>query len=299
MSEEEAASGLARWRSQRPTVPSVSAGADANAKPGRQGGRPNSRGHRGHGLARGVVLGSEADLLERCQVSRTVFREAIRLLEHQQVAHTRRGPGGGLVVAEPTIVPSSTRSSSIVRRVDADSTRSWRPASFWRSSRPARIRTDRRSGVVRLSSSSPAGTGRPRARPAGACRARGCRQSRRGLALFIDVFNQVAQLYSPDWQRLGSNVEKEAVHAHAMIAEAVMAGDGGLARNRMRKHLQAEAEFFRRRRSTRQLLPDSVVLADSGLGKGAGRSPTTSPDHRGRGSAAGGPGGDRARADRP
>ena len=54
-----------------------------------------------------------------------------------------------------------------------------------------------------------------------------------------------------------------------MIAEAVMAGDAGLATNRMRKHLQAEAEFFRRRRSTRQLLPDSVVLAESGQGKGA------------------------------
>ena len=54
-----------------------------------------------------------------------------------------------------------------------------------------------------------------------------------------------------------------------MIAEAIMAGDAGLARNRMRKHLQAEADFFRRRRSTRQLLPDSVVLAQSGQGKGA------------------------------
>ena len=42
-----------------------------------------------------------------------------------------------------------------------------------------------------------------------------------------------------------------------------------LPRNRMRKHLQAEADFFRHRRSTLQLLPDSVVLAESGLGKGA------------------------------
>ena len=48
-----------------------------------------------------------------------------------------------------------------------------------------------------------------------------------------------------------------------------MAGDASLARNRMRKHLQAEADFFRRRRSTRQLLPDSVVLAESAQGKGA------------------------------
>src|SRR5271154_7418735 len=51
----------------------------------------------------GEVLGSETDLLERYQVSRAVFREAVRLVEHQQVARTRRGPGGGLVVTEPTV----------------------------------------------------------------------------------------------------------------------------------------------------------------------------------------------------
>ncbi len=34
----------------------------------------------------GDVLGSETDLLERYQVSRAVFREAVRLVEHQQVA---------------------------------------------------------------------------------------------------------------------------------------------------------------------------------------------------------------------
>src|SRR5260370_11617043 len=51
----------------------------------------------------GELVGSEAELLERYQVSRAVFREAVRLLEHQQVARTRRGPGGGLVITEPTV----------------------------------------------------------------------------------------------------------------------------------------------------------------------------------------------------
>src|ERR1700744_2567297 len=51
----------------------------------------------------GQILGSEAELLARYQVSRAVFREAVRLVEHQQVARTRRGPGGGLVVTEPTV----------------------------------------------------------------------------------------------------------------------------------------------------------------------------------------------------
>ena len=35
------------------------------------------------------------------RVSRSVLREAVRLLEYHAVARTRRGPGGGLVVAEP------------------------------------------------------------------------------------------------------------------------------------------------------------------------------------------------------
>ena len=80
----------------------------------------------------------------------------------------------------------------------------------------------------------------------------------------------MAQLYSPGWQqKLGSAMWKDTEHAHAKIAEAIMAGEAGLAKSRMRKHLQAEADFYRRRRHTKQLLPDSVVLAESGQGKGA------------------------------
>lgn len=51
----------------------------------------------------GQVLGSEPDLLRRYGVSRAVLREGIRLLEHQEVARMRRGPGGGLVVTVPTV----------------------------------------------------------------------------------------------------------------------------------------------------------------------------------------------------
>ena len=49
----------------------------------------------------GEVLGSEGELIQQFGVSRAVFREAVRLLEHRQVAAMRRGPGGGLVVAAP------------------------------------------------------------------------------------------------------------------------------------------------------------------------------------------------------
>ena len=61
----------------------------------------------------------------------------------------------------------------------------------------------------------------------------------------------------------------ETAHAHARIAEAVIAGDAGLARHRMRRHLEAEGEFLRRRRSTQMLLPDDVVLIATPGGKRA------------------------------
>lgn len=49
----------------------------------------------------GSVFGTETALLQRYRVSRAVFREAVRLLEYHSIAHMRRGPGGGLVIAEP------------------------------------------------------------------------------------------------------------------------------------------------------------------------------------------------------
>ncbi|HZU46515.1 MAG TPA: FCD domain-containing protein, partial [Mycobacterium sp.] len=49
----------------------------------------------------GSVFGTESQLLQRYRVSRSIFREAVRLLEYHAVARMRRGPGGGLVVTKP------------------------------------------------------------------------------------------------------------------------------------------------------------------------------------------------------
>jgi DNA-binding FadR family transcriptional regulator len=53
------------------------------------------------GFQIGTVIGSESDLITRYQVSRAFLREAVRLLEFHSVARMRRGPGGGLVVTAP------------------------------------------------------------------------------------------------------------------------------------------------------------------------------------------------------
>jgi DNA-binding FadR family transcriptional regulator len=55
----------------------------------------------------GTVLGGEAELVRHYNVSRAVYREAVRLVEHRGVVVTRRGPGGGLVVTEPSMAAVS------------------------------------------------------------------------------------------------------------------------------------------------------------------------------------------------
>ncbi len=52
-------------------------------------------------LAAGEVIGMEGDLLERFGVSRSVFREAVRIVEFYGLAEMRRGPRGGLTVSTP------------------------------------------------------------------------------------------------------------------------------------------------------------------------------------------------------
>src|SRR5215212_5316891 len=55
----------------------------------------------------GESLGSEPELRVRHGVSRSVLREAVRLVEHHQVARMRRGPGGGLFVTAPDAGPAA------------------------------------------------------------------------------------------------------------------------------------------------------------------------------------------------
>ena len=52
-------------------------------------------------LAADQQLPPEADLIARLQVSRDTLREALRILESQQLVEIRRGRGGGAVVRRP------------------------------------------------------------------------------------------------------------------------------------------------------------------------------------------------------
>src|SRR5205823_5556808 len=78
--------------------------------------------------------------------------------------------------------------------------------------------------------------------------------------LFVDTLNRLTGFYFSDRQSLETDTLSASAHAHRRIAEAVMAGDDGVARERMKKHLQAEAEYIRGRRGSRQVLKPSAAL---------------------------------------
>src|SRR3984957_7348496 len=177
----------------------------------------------------GAILGSEAELLDRYQVSRAVFREAVRLVEHQQIASTRRGPGGGLVITEPTVGAVVDAVVLYLYRVDSrlDEIFEARIILEVLACQLASERTDENDlAELRRYLDEPPVERDGDPRELHALVAVISRNA--GLELFVDVFNRVAQLYSPDWQKFGSAIAKETTHAHAMIAEALMAGDAGL-----------------------------------------------------------------------
>jgi DNA-binding FadR family transcriptional regulator len=209
----------------------------------------------------GEVLGSEVELLERYAVSRAVFREAVRLVEHQQVARMRRGPGGGLVVTEPSIeaimdaavlylfrlgarldevfearlaLEELVTTLAPSRLTDEDATRL---RQLVRSESDREV-TDHRTMHTLLAAS----TGNP------------------ALELFVEILKRVMMLYFAGSRDLGTSTLDEAARAHAGIVNAVTAGDSALAARRMRKHLEAEATFLRRRRTTRQVLDPTTAI---------------------------------------
>ena len=204
----------------------------------------------------GKVIGSEADLLAEYGVSRAALREAIRLLEHHNVAYMRRGPGGGLVVAEPD--PDAMAHAAAVylryRKVNPPDLFETRTALELAAVRSAAEHIDE-DGIVKLRAAlahesgflggeSDATihdfhvvvaelTGNP------------------ALHLFINVLTQlsaarflgVTALFDKQAARSVSAARQvEEVHgAHAAIAEAIIAGDTALAQHRMLRHLTALA----------------------------------------------------------
>ncbi len=211
----------------------------------------------------GEVLGSQAELIARYKVSRAVFREAVRLVENQQVATMRRGPGGGLVVTEPTVDAIIDAAVLYLHRVNTRLEEVFE-ARIVLEEVVAGLATERLTAedaadLHVLARKEAAGTVTDHR----ALHARLAAVTRNpALELFVDILNRVAYLY---FRGSGSSALADATltasqEAHARIIESVTEGDAARARRRMRTHLEAESAYLQNRRLSRQFLPRRVVL---------------------------------------
>ena len=205
----------------------------------------------------GAVIGSEADLLAEYGVSRATLREAIRLLEHHNVAYMRRGPGGGLVVAEPD--PDAMGHAAAVylryRKVSPSDLFEARTALELAAVRSAAENIDE-AGIVKLREAVAHETeflgGESDATIHDFHIVVAELSGNPALHLFIDALTRlsaarflgVTAMYDKRAARsVAKSRQVEEVHrVHQGIADAIIAGDAALAQHRTLKHLTALAE---------------------------------------------------------
>jgi DNA-binding FadR family transcriptional regulator len=198
----------------------------------------------------GTVLGSEADLIERYGVSRAVFREAMRIVDHHGVAEMRRGPGGGLVITEPDL-------GAVVRAVSLQLR--------FQDIKPSQVIETRNAlelSCVRLAAEriTPLGKEQIQAfldheivqikRTRRSSRPKGDLPSHDfhlliadltgnpAMSLFVQMISRVLGERAPRSKSL-DRVAEEVHHAHERIADAVVAGDADAAERRMSRHLDS------------------------------------------------------------
>lgn len=201
------------------------------------------------GLAPGTLLGSEPELLARYGVSRAVLREAVRLLEHHDVARTRRGANGGLIVSKPRSDSVTRAMTTYLRFHDV------RPGDILETRNAleltgVQLAADRidEGGVERVRAFLSAHDELP-----DLDQRRYCHDfhvllaelsGNPALALFVASLTDLANRLSPV-RALGPGEGAGLAHrSHQRIAEAVVAGDGALARRRMADHLNALGAFW-------------------------------------------------------
>ncbi|MEV7981793.1 FCD domain-containing protein [Streptomyces sp. NPDC086519] len=196
----------------------------------------------------GQVLGSEADLLARYEISRAVLREAVRLLEYHSVARMRRGPGGGLVVTEPEPQASIDTMALFLeyQGVTADDLRIVRNAI--ELGIVARVTARHAAGdkevaqrlgkAVRWTTEGPADDPRKADLFHSELAALADNPV---LSLFLAIITELFRRHASGHDRPlpGDTAADEVQHVHQRVLDAIVQGDAGVARHRMRRHLDA------------------------------------------------------------
>lgn len=205
----------------------------------------------------GTVIGSEATLVQKYGVSRAVFREAVRLIEHHMVGRMRPGPGGGLVVGEPDpeavaramsvfLSYTKVRGSELLEiRSNIESFASELASQRATDEERLQLRELIENEVERASASPLA---------AKEFHLKVAEMSHNpAVFLFVRCLVDLAEERTiPEERR--RDVATRMNQVHAKIAEAIIGGDSALARYRMGKHVNAIAPWLRE--------PDTETMDD-------------------------------------
>ncbi len=180
----------------------------------------------------GQMIGSESDFLAMFDVSRAVFREAVRILEHHGVAQMRRGPGGGLVVRAPDPSSAIEAMVSYLGYIDIDREHFYdlRAALELKCIELATIRTSETQRAALLHSAQEMSSN---ADLAEFHTALAVLADNRALQLFVTVLVALTE----DDHGLGPD-EAACCPAHSGIAAAMSDQDVGLASHRLRTHMR-------------------------------------------------------------
>lgn len=195
----------------------------------------------------GDVIGPEHEFLERYAVSRSVFRQAIRILEYADLVEVRAGAGGGVAVGagEPGRVVDGAVTyldfMEIAPHYLSEARRSLELSALHltmqRIDGPARARLRDELALEGSVERSKVYEHGPDFHLLLAALSKN-----RPMVFFTRVLTRLqtmrigARQRSPEERvEIGTSI----VDAHARVAEAVLAGDQALARHRLRRHLDA------------------------------------------------------------
>ena len=202
------------------------------------------------GWQEGTLLGSEAELMERYNVSRAVLREAARILEFHGALSSRRGPGGGFFVAQPDSGAIVHAARVIIDFEGTDAGQIWEAREIIEDV-CIRLATERMNtenaahieSALAFESESVDWAVAQHVVHHELARA----TNNRPLLLFVDALAELSTARVRDARR-GKTVEpldtSDAHRAHQLIAEAVIGGDESVASARMRRHLRAAAKSY-------------------------------------------------------
>jgi DNA-binding FadR family transcriptional regulator len=203
----------------------------------------------------GEVLGSETELLARYDVSRSVLREAVRLLEYHSIAVMRRGAGGGLVIAKPD--PAASIESMVLyldyQQIEIGDLRALREAVELGCVELVTKRIGEPGVADLLRSSLLVDCSTPESEVLERAHILHIELAELSgnpvLGLFLRILTELWVRHSaalPIEQPAEPGPRAPAIESiHGAIVEAILAGDSALAKYRMRRHLEALTEWWR------------------------------------------------------